>query len=106
MQYSCTAPNIVINILPSGTSTVQHMYSLNCSVFGHEKLVDPTISYQWIKINNTETQVGNNSNTLVFSSLELSDAAEYICRANIDSSYLSNSITVNTTHVVELASKV
>ena len=84
---------------------MEHMYTLNCTVFGYEKLANSIIFYQWIKNNDTQTQVGNKSNTLIFSSLKLSDAGEYTCKVKIQSSYLSNNIIVNETFVVELKCK-
>ena len=81
------------------------MFTLNCSVFGYENLANPTISYQWIKNNGTQTQVWGNSNALIFSSLKLSDAGEYTCKVDIQSSYLSNGISFNETFVVELRIK-
>ena len=100
-----SAPTILIDIIPNGTPIVEHMYTLNCSVYEYEKLANPTISYQWIKNNGIQTQVGNNPNTLVFSSLKLSDAGKYTCKVDIQSSYLSNGISINEIFVVKLKGK-
>ena len=42
---------------------------------------------------------------IIFTSLKLSDGGEYTCKVNIQSSYLSSSIIINETFVVELKSK-
>ena len=46
-----------------------------------------------------------NSNILSFSPLRLSDTANYTCRAVIDSSYLSSSISSMTTYDVDIQSE-
>ena len=54
-----------------------------CSVSGAGS---STISYQWTKNNaTTQTQVGNDSNTLSFPSLRLSDAGRYTCQVTVGS---------------------
>ena len=59
-------------------------YALICSLSGVENL-NPIITYQWIKNNGTQIQVGTNSNTISFSPLRLSDAGQYTCQVTVDS---------------------
>ena len=67
------------------------MYSLTCIVTGAERLTDSTISYQWFKDGETVTE--ENSATLSFTFLTLSDAGSYTCQATVTSSLLSASIS-------------
>ena len=65
-----------------------------CSVSGAENL-KPTITYLWMKNGGSgQTQVGTNSNTLSFTPLQFSDAANYVCEVNVASSYLTGNIAV------------
>ena len=81
----------------------QSGYSLTCGVAGAENLY-PSITYQWIKNNGTQTQVGTDR-VLYFSSLRLSDAGQYTCQATVSSPYLNNDITVMGTQDVRLQSE-
>ena len=86
---------------------IRESYSLTCRVAGAENL-HSTISYKWTENTGTtnQTQVGTNSNILSFSPLRLSDAANYTCRAAIDSSFLSRfSISSTTTYDVKVQSE-
>ena len=57
------------------------------------KKLGPSITYQWIKNNGTtQMQIGNNSQSLFFSNLRLSDAGEYSCQVNIHTQYISEDI--------------
>ena len=62
----------------------QSDYSLICNVIGAE---NPTVTYQWTKNNDTQTQihVEANSDTLSFSPLRLSVAGLYTCQATVSS---------------------
>ena len=59
--------------------------TLSCTVTGVASS-NPTITYQWMKNNEThQTLIGNNSDTLSFPSLKLSDAGQYTCQVTVDS---------------------
>ena len=59
--------------------------TLSCTVTGLNSS-DSTITYQWMKNNGThQIQIGNNSDTLSFSSFRLSDAGQYTCQVTVDS---------------------
>ena len=76
------------------TTTAGENYLLTCSVLGAENL-NPTITYRWTK--NNGTLVGENSNTLFFTPLRLSNAGSYICEVIISSNYLTDIIAMNAT---------
>ena len=90
-----TVPTIYAT-LNGGTPVVGEPYTLSCNVSGYDKL-DPSVTYQWMRYNETdmEAPLVANSETLSFSSLNLSDSGNYSCSAVISSSYLDNSISAN-----------
>ena len=66
----------------------------------------PSITYQWIKNNNTAIQFGTEPNILPFYSLRLSDAGLYTCYASIGLLSLSNDIViVMASHEVRIQSE-
>ena len=73
----------------------QNGYSLTCGVNGAGNL-NPSITYQWTKNNDTQTQiqVGANPAVLSFSPLRLSDAGRYTCNVTVSSLHLDNDITI------------
>ena len=96
-----------VQITASGTSVFgQSGYSLTCGVTGAENL-SPSVSYQWIKNNGTQTQihVGMDSQVLSFSPLRLSDVGRYTCQATVSSLYLNNYVTMMDTQDVTLQSE-
>ena len=69
-----------------GTIVAGQSCTLVCSVSGVGSSNLATISYQWTKNNDTaQTHVGNNTDTLAFPSLRLSDAGQYTCRVTVGS---------------------
>ena len=104
MSYSLSqAPTVSVQISDSGaTPTAGQNYRLTCSqsVTRAENL-NSAITYRWTKDSGSgETQVGTNSSILSFTPLRLSDAASYVCRVTVSSSYLVSDITaVNTLNV-------
>ena len=69
--------------------------TLTCDVSGDDNL-SPTIIYQWTRSDATsQTPVGTNSRTLPLSSVGLSDAGNYACRATVSSGLLINDITMS-----------
>lgn len=94
-------PNIVVQIvsaieghsLMTGTN-----FSLNCTVNGTAKL-RPELSYEWMHFNGTDfKRAGTNSSELLFPSLRLSDAGEYMCTVNISSNLLNTNPIINSTY--------
>ena len=68
-----------------GTIVAGQNCTLSCTATGLTTS-NPTITYQWMKNNGThQIQVGNNSHTLSFPSLRLSDAGQYTCQVTVDS---------------------
>ena len=86
----------------------QSGYSLTCNIIGEltdPAIVNPSITYQWTKENDTTQTLIQVSSILSFSSpLRLSDAGQYTCQAMISSSYL-NTITVNDSHDITFQSE-
>lgn len=88
------APSVMVTISMRNVSLGQD-HELSCGASGAEKL-NPTVNYQWTKMNDTGTftEVGTNSNILSLSPLYLSDAGSYTCEVNITSEdFLTGSIT-------------
>ena len=101
------APDIVAQVTPSGNLMLgKSGYSLSCRVSGTDDL-DPFLTYQWTKKNGTQIQIqlGPDPNILSFSPLRLSDAGEYSCQVNVSSYYLSNDISVLSSHVISIKSE-
>ena len=97
------APSILIQISNGEvTPTVGENYQLICSVSRAENL-NPTITYLWTK--NSDIQLGTNSNTLSFTPLRLSDAANYACMTTVSSIYLEGSIAATNSKNVSIQSK-
>ena len=82
-------PTLSVKIEGSEISQVPgKSYTLICNVYGPENL-NPTFKYQWIKSNGTLTQIRENSSTLIFHSLKLSDIGWYTCNVGVDLAHLS-----------------
>ena len=97
-----TAPKIQIMITGSDKAEpiAGQSYNLTCSVLGAENL-DSSINYQWIK----NDIIRQNSSTLSFSPLRLSDAGVYTCRVTVSSDYLDNDLTANSSILLNISSK-
>lgn len=68
--------------------------TLQCVIEGLNDL-DPTIIYQWNHFNGNELQiVGDNSKTMFFSHLRLSDAGEYTRTIDVSSLLLDSDIHI------------
>ena len=94
IRYIFSAPTVSVHIgnIIVSTPTAGGNFLLSCSVSGAENLY-PTITYRWIKNSSTRSlQVGTNSSTLFFTSLQLIDTAGYICEVTISSNYLLGDI--------------
>ena len=100
-KYNCAtitfspAPSVSVQVRDGGaTPTAGENYQLTCSIAGAGNL-NPASTYLWMKNSGSgQTQVGTNSNTLFFTPLLLSDAANYVCTVTIASSYLTGNIVV------------
>ena len=90
MLYICSAPSVSVQISDSGAiPALGESYQLTCSASGAENL-NPITTYRWTKKSGSgQTQVGD---TLSFTSLQLADAASYVCEVNISSNYLTGNI--------------
>ena len=85
--------------------TVGESFELSCVVLGAENL-NPSITYHWIKnTNGSQIQAGTDASNLSFTTVQLSDAANYFCIADISSDYLTGSITAVASHSVTVQSK-
>lgn len=100
-----SAPNVSVGIADGGTIPADRDgYQLICSVYGAENL-DPVFAYQWIKNSTSPPQEVGTTNTLSFTSLQLSDAAQYVCSVTISSRYLSGDIVALSSQDVRIQSK-
>ena len=88
------------------TASLGQYHELVCNISGAEMLF-PNVSYRWTKMNDTGTVllVGTGSNTLFFSSLNLSDAGSFTCEVIITSNLLIESIIEANTTILMLPSK-
>ena len=88
-------PTISIQITSSGDQILgQSGFTLTCTVNGAENL-NSTVIFRWTKNNGSHNIISeNDSRSLTFSPLKLSDAGQYMCQATVSSPYLSNNITV------------
>ena len=77
--------------------------TLTCDVSGADNL-NLMITYQWTRNDGTtQTQVGTNSNTLILSPLQLSDAGDYSCRIVL--TLLNNAVTAANVQSVTIQGK-
>lgn len=88
-------PLIAVQIRNSGTPTVGQSYCLTCTVSGTSNLEPSVIDYQWLKKNDSETdiQVGMNSSTLCLDPLMASHAGVcYACCISVHSPYIDGRV--------------
>ena len=104
MLFLSIVPSVIVLISNNGTPTAGEDYQLTCDVLGAENL-KPTITYQWIKNSSSQIQVESNSNTLSFTPLRLSDAANYVCTVTIASNYLTGDIAAMISQEVSVQSE-
>ena len=100
-------PAITIQITANKIPVVGQVgYTLTCKIIGANNL-NPDITYHWIKNNgiDSETQIGNNSNTLFFHLLRYSDAGLYGCQVDIESTYLNGPISFNSSRNISIHGK-
>jgi hypothetical protein len=97
--YTFSAPTVSIQINESTDGIAGENLELTCEVFGVENL-NPTITYRWTKKDTSGDQMkaGTDSSILSFTTIRLSDAANYSCTAEITSNYLTGSITAVAYH--------
>ena len=93
-----------IQINGSTSGTVGGSFELSCGVLGAENL-NPSIIYRWTKNNGSQIQAGTDTSTLSFTTIQLPDAANYSCIADVSSDYLTGSITAVASHSVIVQSK-
>ena len=75
-------------------------FTLTCSLTGGDTL-SPTVSYQWRR----GESLLNNSPTLHFDFLYLSNAGQYSCVVTLSSSQLDQEYTVTETYDIDFASE-
>ena len=96
------APIINISITDGGIApNVEQSYVMTCRVYGAENL-NATIEYEW---RDHSSMLIGHSNNHTFTSLGLSDAGLYTCKATITSSYLTERINTTASHNVTIQSK-
>ena len=90
------SPDIVVQITTSGPPVLgQNNYTLTCNIMVADRLCPYRTTYQWTKNDSiTEVEVDNESNTLSFSPLRLSDVGKYTCQATVRSFRINDDITV------------
>ena len=87
-----------VKISDGGTTpTAGQNYEFTCSVSGAENL-NPNTTYKWTKNNGTQTKFMSNLGNFSFTPLRLTDAANYVCEATIESDYLTNTIVTMSTN--------
>ena len=87
-------PALVAQLIPNGSPMAGQSFFLTCSVTGADSLF-PTISYLFTQDNPEQIGIvrnrGNqNTSTLTFAPLVLSDSGQYSCDATVTSPYLSS----------------
>ena len=87
-------------------------YKLTCRVSTSElECLNVTVTYHWTnsKEVNRDMPVGTNSSILSFSTLTLTDAKEYICKVNVNSSnnniIITQSLNFSKVHAVHIPSE-
>lgn len=101
--------------ISAGTNTTPVVeeidYSLSCEVVGADNIY-PIFTYQWNKTNSTTSQLtamtvvgNNNSNTLSFDPLRVSDAGSYTCQVGVNSSFLNEVVYFVDTWNLSIQSK-
>ena len=99
------APSMSVQVSEvGGILTSGENLDLSCTVLGAEN-INPTIVYQWIKSNGSQTMVGTDSNTLSFTPLRLSSGSRYICMVTITSSYLTGDFVAMNSQEIRVQSK-
>ena len=96
-----------VQISGGATPTAGQDYQLTCNVNVSGNL-NPTITYRWTRDAGTPTEfMSNVVNTYSFNQLRLTDAANYVCEATIESTYLTDNIVANSTNTqaVRIASE-
>ena len=100
--HNYLAPPLTLVISPSGSPTEGQAYSLTCDLMGDESLdvTDADNRFRWDRLTPSLRSAVTRTATLSFTSLGLADAGEYECTNNINSPYLTGSITLTATFTV------
>ena len=97
----CTDPTINVTITPSSkdTQNVRNAFNITCAVLGLDS-VEPVFAYQWTSHSNDSIAISSSENrsTILFPSLNFSDAGQYTCKVNVSSNYFTggHEIGINT----------
>ena len=88
-QFLSTVPPITIQVRDNGTTPIAgQSYTLTCDLGSTVTTYPHTLSYQWLKDNGTQTQVGTGHSSISFHTLTLSDSGNYTCVVTVSSTSL------------------
>ena len=97
-------PDIEV-VIPSDISpSLGETYNLTCNVNGADNL-NAVITYNWTKDNGTKTLLKTNTTNYNFPTFRLSDAGNYTCEVNVNSTYLDDIINEHSHTQLEIESK-
>ena len=97
-------PDIEVVILRVIPPVLGETFHLTCNVTGANNLKTIT-TYHWTKDNGTRTLLKNNAMIYNFSTFRLSDAGNYTCEVNVNSTYLDDIINAYGYTQLEIPSK-
>ena len=82
---------MITPIVTGRGAEVGHNTSLRCNVSGTNNLVEPTLTYEWLRGNMTIPMAVRA--TLMLGPLRTNDSGSYRCRVTVNDVFLSDSIT-------------
>ena len=100
----CAVPDIEVVILSDISPGLGETYNLTCNVNGAGNL-NATTTYHWTKDNGTNTLLKTNTTNYSFPTFRLSDAGNYTCEVNVNSTYLDDTINEHNYTQLEISSK-
>ena len=100
-----------IKITSNGPPTIKEAYSITCTVSTLDLLI-PHIKLQWTQQSSKESPIsplmtlnGEQTSTLMMTSLSTSDAGLYTCTATVSLADLELTVMNSTDHTLELKSE-
>ena len=97
-------PKIEIVIASVAPPILGETYHLICNVTGTDNLCAIT-TYHWTKDNGTKISLKTNISNYYFPTFRLSDAGNYSCEVNVNSTYLDDRINAYGYIPLEISSK-